>query len=59
MNKRELDKMMKDLNNDMCSHCLLENHLRAYLAVMADEPDGLIKLSEIYRNLKTMLGDSE
>lgn len=59
MNKKEQDKMLEDLNKDMCSHCQLEGNLRAYISVMADEPDALIKLSEIYRNLKMMLGDTD
>jgi len=35
----------------------LEDHLREYLSVMKDEPEGYIKLSKIYHDLRRMLGD--
>lgn len=57
MNEEDFKKWKKELENDTCNHCMMENHLRAYLGVMADEPDGYIKLSEVYRNLKMILGD--
>jgi hypothetical protein len=33
----------------------LEQHLREYL--MGDEPDGYIKISEVYHHLRRILGD--
>ena len=32
-------------------------HLREYLKVMKDEPEGYIKLSKMYHDLKRILGD--
>ena len=38
----------------------LEYHIREYLDVMKDEPaDELIKVSQIYHDLKRMLGDED
>ncbi len=42
-------------NNKICKHCFLESHIRAYIEVMADEPDQYVKMSTIYNNLKMML----
>jgi hypothetical protein len=55
---REWVKDMRS-NNKLCSHCFLETHLRAFLEVMADEPDQYIKMSVIYHNLKMILGDED
>jgi len=35
----------------------LERHLREYVAILADEPDGYIKISVIYHHLRRILGD--
>ena len=48
-----LKESLKD--KKICSHCFLESHIRAYLEVMADEPDQYVKMSTIYNNLKMML----
>ena len=32
-------------------------HIREYLKVMKDEPEGYIKLSKVYHDLRRMLGD--
>jgi len=32
-------------------------HIREYLSVMKDEPEGYIKLSKVYHDLRMMLGD--
>ena len=37
----------------------LEYHIREYLDVMKDEPDEWIKVSQIYHDLKRMLGDED
>jgi hypothetical protein len=38
----------------------LEQHLREYLSVMADEPaEELIPVKNVYHDLKRMLGDEE
>lgn len=60
--ERELyKKLINDLkvNKNLCTHCFLETHLRAFVEVMADEPDQYIKMSTIYHNLKTILGDDD
>ena len=51
-------KEMTDTNK-LCKHCFIETHLRAFIEVMADEPDQYIKMSTIYHNLKVILGDEE
>jgi len=35
----------------------LEHHLREYVEILADEPDGYIKLSQVYHHLRRILGD--
>jgi hypothetical protein len=57
--KERFRKWMKDItdNQKLCNHCFLESHLRAFVEVMADEPDEFIKMSTIYHNLKMILGD--
>jgi len=35
----------------------LERHLREYLDIMANEPDGYIKISEVYHHIRRILGD--
>tara|TARA_B100000029_G_scaffold509210_1_gene597857 strand:+ start:1128 stop:1337 length:210 start_codon:yes stop_codon:yes gene_type:complete len=59
--KEIFQKFMKDISNGnkLCKHCFLETHLRAFIEVMADEPDQYIKMSTIYHNLKTILGDED
>ena len=37
----------------------LDYHIREYLDVMKDEPDEWIKVSQIYHDLKRMLGDED
>ena len=41
----------------MASESELEYHLREYLKVMEKEPDGYIKLSEVYHHLRRILND--
>ena len=50
---------MQTKDSKFCTHCFLESHLRAYLEVMADEPDEFIKMSTIYHNLKAILDGNE
>ena len=35
----------------------LANILRDWLEVMADEPEGYIKISEVYHSIRRMIGD--
>jgi len=35
----------------------LERHLREYLDIMANEPDGYIRISEVYHHIRRILGD--
>ena len=59
--KEQFKKFIEKLTpeKELCRHCFLETHLRAYIDVMADEPDQYIKMSTIYNNLKMLLGDDE
>ena len=64
MNEDEMKKYVSSLKESLgdkrlCTHCFLESHIRAYLEVMADEPDQYIKMSTIYNNLKMMLDDND
>ncbi len=64
LNEDEMKKYVSSLKESLgdkrlCTHCFLESHIRAYLEVMADEPDQYIKMSTIYNNLKMMLDDND
>ena len=56
--KENIERLKETLaGKKLCQHCFLENHLRAYLEVMADEPDQYIKMSEVYHALRIIIGD--
>ena len=35
------------------------NHIREWLSIMENEPEGYIKISEVYHTIRRMIGDEE